>query len=533
MSRRRVLARLPRAFRSTESRGAVLALVLGLVLVLSLVVTIFLDLTRREVILRGTYVASDQLRLAAYSALETTLAVLSEYNQIDGGLYGPVQGWGNDILSQAPDFVAPFGMNIAVNITDETGRLSLLDANASELNAVLESLGFQSPQTDELLDCLGDWTQPDPNAPARLNGANAEYYELLTPPYAPPNRPIRSYDELRWIKGWNTAFFDGNGTPLPVYGDFRKMVTLLDNGGTVNLNTAPPELLAAYAQLGQIDNNAVNAYLAGQDGIRGTADDLLIRNSDEMSASGATGGGTTNAPPGSSSSPTGGGFTGAGAAGGGGGGTVSSYQAGGGGGGGRGSGGGGGGGGGGGFGGGGGGTGGGGGGFGGGGGGGGRGGNGGAGGGRGGNGGGGNGGGQGGGAGGGRGGAGGGGQGVGSGGATTGSGGGNTTGGTSGGNSTGASITTPPRIGYQCHLLKIEITVAMGDAHFLLSALVQPRTVGPGVPSSASTASGSSGGSSGGSGSSSSGGSFTPVTTVSATAYPFIIVALGENLSYE
>jgi hypothetical protein len=86
-------------------------------------------------------------------------------------------------------------------------------------------------------------------------------------------------------------------------------------------------------------------------------------------------------------------------------------------------------------------------------------------------------------------------------------------------------------------LLKIEITVAMGDAHFLLSALVQPRTIGPGVPASVSS-SGSSAGGSGGSGSSggstsSSGGSFTPVTTASPTAYPFIIVSLGENLSYE
>jgi hypothetical protein len=36
-----------------------------------------------------------------------------------------------------------------------------------------------------------------------------------------------------------------------------------------------------------------------------------------------------------------------------------------------------------------------------------------------------------------------------------------------------------------------------------------------------------------GSSASSTSGNFTPVTSSSATAYPFIIVALGENLSYD
>jgi hypothetical protein len=78
-------------------------------------------------------------------------------------------------------------------------------------------------------------------------------------------------------------------------------------------------------------------------------------------------------------------------------------------------------------------------------------------------------------------------------------------------------------------LLRIEITVSRGDAKFLLSALVQPRTIGPGMPvltgGTTSTGTGSTG--------ASSSGNFTPVTSTSATAYPFIIVDLGENLSYE
>lgn len=65
--------------------------------------------------------------------------------------------------------------------------------------------------------------------------------------------------------------------------------------------------------------------------------------------------------------------------------------------------------------------------------------------------------------------------------------------------------------------MKINITITLGDSHFLLSVIVQPNNVGTGVPTSVS-----SGGGSGG-------GGFTATTTNTTGSYPFSIVAYAEN----
>jgi hypothetical protein len=66
--------------------------------------------------------------------------------------------------------------------------------------------------------------------------------------------------------------------------------------------------------------------------------------------------------------------------------------------------------------------------------------------------------------------------------------------------------------------MKINITINMGDSHFLLSVIVKPNTVGTGVPTSV-TSSGSGGG----------GPNFTATTTNTNGNFPFTIVALAEN----
>src|SRR5690606_34148322 len=41
--------------------------------------------------------AQDELKMAAYQALELTLAVVEEIRTMDQGLYSPAQGWGNPL----------------------------------------------------------------------------------------------------------------------------------------------------------------------------------------------------------------------------------------------------------------------------------------------------------------------------------------------------------------------------------------------------------------------------------------------------
>ncbi|HVY69281.1 MAG TPA: hypothetical protein VHH73_05100 [Verrucomicrobiae bacterium] len=68
--------------------------------------------------------------------------------------------------------------------------------------------------------------------------------------------------------------------------------------------------------------------------------------------------------------------------------------------------------------------------------------------------------------------------------------------------------------------MKINVEVALGDTHFLLSVIVQPNSVGSGVP--AGTAAG-------GTAAGSTGTDFTPTTSNTSGAYPFKIISWAEN----
>jgi hypothetical protein len=94
-----------------------------------------------------------------------------------------------------------------------------------------------------------------------------------------------------------------------------------------------------------------------------------------------------------------------------------------------------------------------------------------------------------------------------------------------GGGGLGGGTTTAARIGFQAKLLKIDVDASMGEAHFLLSALVQARRAGTGIPAGTGTAGSSAAGSVG--------NTTAAIPTTTSTQYPFQIIAIGENTTYE
>jgi general secretion pathway protein K len=95
---------------------------------------------------------------------------------------------------------------------------------------LIQNLGL-SP---DLLPVLEDWLDAD--SIERDGGAEADFYLRLTPPYEPRNSPIPTVYDLRLLKGVDDAAFiklSGYLTAVPVR--------------QVNVNTAPPEVLAALS----------------------------------------------------------------------------------------------------------------------------------------------------------------------------------------------------------------------------------------------------------------------------------------------
>jgi general secretion pathway protein K len=111
------------------------------------------------------------------------------------------------------------------------GKVSLVQL--ARFRRLLSILGLPPA----LADALADWIDAD-SEPQPQDGAEDGYYLALQPPYLAANRPLTDVAELALVRG-----FDGN-----VRARLRPFVTALPRFTAVNVNTAPPEVLAALVE---------------------------------------------------------------------------------------------------------------------------------------------------------------------------------------------------------------------------------------------------------------------------------------------
>lgn len=257
--------------RSPASRrGSIVVLVLVFVVLLSFIVVAFLEEATAKIKYYGLFHNRDDLRVDAYSGLEIALAVINQYREVEGSLWGPAQGWANP-LEQA-GFEPAHAERVTISFEGEGGRLPLASLDYDALLALFSVLGFDLPQAEELADGLLDWTDEDDLR--RLNGFDGDDYDDRDPPYKAANGPIRSWDTFRLIHPFDTYFWDEEGRPLPQWADFKSAVSLYHTGA-VNLNQAPPIVRAYLEERGLIHTDSLDDYLNGRDGVSGTEDDRI------------------------------------------------------------------------------------------------------------------------------------------------------------------------------------------------------------------------------------------------------------------
>lgn len=134
---------------------------------------------------------------------------------IDGGT---LSGWLEDLQGR-------FNLN---NLIHESG---LVDEDAVLWFQRLLLLLELDPA---LAAYVADWIDLDSD-PLFPVGAEDDVYTARTPPYRPPNLPLTSSTELLAIEGFNAD----------VYDRLETFVAALPVGTALNVNTAPPELLAS------------------------------------------------------------------------------------------------------------------------------------------------------------------------------------------------------------------------------------------------------------------------------------------------
>lgn len=256
-----------------QRKGTILVAVLLMVVLLSFIVVAFMEDATSRIKYYGLFHHQDDLRVDAYSALETSLAVINQFREIDGEIWGPAQGWSNPL--EYAGFNTGNGTRVDVRVRDESGRFGLQSLDEFTLRTIFQELDFDVREAQELSDAFLDWM--DPSDTRRLSGFGTSDYRNLDPPYSPANRPIRSWDELPLIHGFREAFWAEDGRPLSRLRYFRDAISLHYNG-PINLNAASPLVLRVLETQGRLDRLTYDNYRTGiGSGYRDSGIPRLIR----------------------------------------------------------------------------------------------------------------------------------------------------------------------------------------------------------------------------------------------------------------
>jgi len=141
----------------------------------------------------------------------------------------------------------------------------LLSKNKQILINLFTQWGIPLPQATHVVDCMYDWVTPGDLK--SLDGAKAQDYVNAQLPQVPTYAPFDSFDEVALVMDFSIV---QKARP-----NWQDSFTLWSTG-PLNVNEAPPELIAAVFSL---DPQRVAMWTSarnGRDGIPGTADDVPV-----------------------------------------------------------------------------------------------------------------------------------------------------------------------------------------------------------------------------------------------------------------
>jgi general secretion pathway protein K len=234
----------------------VLVIVMVTLIFTALALTAFLEKAGNDLIVEAREADTRRLRQEAYSALETTLAVVEQFRAASNGLHTPAEGWADPLTFAG--FAPTEGRTVELSFDDESGKLSLPQANANQLQNLFVAWGLTISDAEKLTDALLGWTKRNHNYTTSL----APTYAQAAVPYVEPRRSLRSYGELAAIEFARTVFYDEAGRPNDLYRRFTENVSLL-NFQRTNINGAKPDVLTALGEFDDTQKSRLGDYLAG------------------------------------------------------------------------------------------------------------------------------------------------------------------------------------------------------------------------------------------------------------------------------
>ena len=245
--------------RSAPAGGSVIVVVLVALMFAAAALIVFIEKAGNDLLMETREADAARLRREAQSALETTLAVLEEFRQVQGALRSPAEGWGDPL--EFAGYESLSGAVVRVRFEDESGKLSLPTMDGPALVELFKSWEVREADAERLADALLGWMQPD-YVPKTAGAPASEDYDRGDTPYQPPGRPLRSFSELAAIGVANEFFYDAAGRPNANWHRFRETVSLYRYPAP-NLNAAAPGALAALSRFDDGQQRRFAEYLRG------------------------------------------------------------------------------------------------------------------------------------------------------------------------------------------------------------------------------------------------------------------------------
>jgi general secretion pathway protein K len=175
-----------------------------------------------------------QSDLYAQAGLDWARGILAESQRTGTGADSLDQPWARPMAGLPVERAV-----VAGAIADEQGKYNLNNlvngtqkspADVEIFKRLLASDGLDP----ELAYAVLDWVDPDGDLSGN-GGAEDAYYLSLPKPYRAANQPMVQVEELYRVRGFDAA----------AVRKIRPFVTALPGRTTVNVNTAPPEVIAA------------------------------------------------------------------------------------------------------------------------------------------------------------------------------------------------------------------------------------------------------------------------------------------------
>ncbi len=218
---------------NAQQRGVAIVLAMGVVAMATMAAAAMM--ITQSTWSRESELTADNVQAQALvqAGVDWARAVLSDDRRL-----GDIDHLGEPWAMRLPPMSVESG-ELAGYIEDQQGLFNLNNvvkggkvnlAQLAHFQRLLSLLGLPAA----LAGTLADWVDAD-SEPQPQGGAEDETYLALQPPYLAANRPLTDVAELALVRG----FDDG------VLARLRPFVTALPVFTAVNVNTAPPEVLAA------------------------------------------------------------------------------------------------------------------------------------------------------------------------------------------------------------------------------------------------------------------------------------------------